>query len=144
MAYRFSHIGICVDDIERTIRFYRDALDFTVAENYAVGNEVGRTMELEGVKLRSQFLRRDDGISIELLYFDAPDCIGARERRPMNQFGLTHLSFWVEDMDAALERVRGAGGTVHEHTYNDLGYIKLVFCTDPDGVRVELMQAGQN
>lgn len=139
----FSHIGICVHDIEAALRFYRDALDFSVAEAFDVGNEVGRTMELDDVKLRSQFLRRADGISIELLYFESPDCFGARQRRAMNQYGLTHLSFWVDDLDAALARVRAAGGAVHEKTFKDLGYIKLIFCTDPDGVRVELMQAGK-
>lgn len=142
MGHRFSHIGICTDDIDRSIRFYRDALDFTVAESFDIGNEVGRTMEVEGVKLRSLFLRRSDGISIELLYFDTPDCFGSRERRAMNQFGLTHLSFWVDDIDAAQARVRAAGGAVHDKTFADLGYIKLIFCTDPDGVRVELMQSG--
>jgi predicted enzyme related to lactoylglutathione lyase len=142
MTHKFSHIGICTADIDRSMRFYSEGLDFKIAESFDVGNEVGRTMEVDGVKLRSQFLRRDDGISIELLYFHEPDCFGPRERRAMNQYGLTHLSFWVEDMDAALEKIRKAGGTVHDKTFNDLGYIKLVFCTDPDGVRVELMQAG--
>ena len=65
----FSHVGICVDDIDASIRFYTEALDFVLAEVYDVGDEVGGTMELEGVKLRSQFIRRSDGISIELLYF---------------------------------------------------------------------------
>jgi len=143
MSQRFSHIGICVQDIEQSIRFYRDALAFSVAENYQIGNEVGRTMEVDGVTLRSQFLRREDGISLELLCFDTPDCFGPRERRAMNQYGLTHLSFWVDDLDAALEKVRAAGGTVHSHTDNDLGYIRLIFCTDPDGVRVELMQTAK-
>lgn len=142
MSHKFSHIGLCVADVDRSIRFYTEALDFSLAETYDVGNEVGRTMEIDNVKLRSLFLRRNDGISIELLYFDRPDCFGPRERRAMNQYGFTHLSFWVDNLEAALARVRSAGGTVHEKTYADLGYIKLVFCTDPDGARVELMQAG--
>jgi catechol 2,3-dioxygenase-like lactoylglutathione lyase family enzyme len=140
--HSFSHIGICVADAVRTEQFYCEALGFVSAEAYNVGNEVSRTMELDGVKLLSKFLRRPDGISIELLYFDSPDCFGPRERRPMNQFGLTHLSFYVQDLEAALAKVREHGGTVHEHTRAELGPLKLIFCTDPDGVRVELMQNG--
>ena len=143
MSHTFSHIGICVQDIDRSIRFYRDALGFAVAESYEIGSEVDRIMEIEGVKLRSLFLRRDDGIAIELLYFYEPNCFGVRERRAMNQFGLTHLSFWVDDLERARQAVRDAGGTVHDKTFADLGYITLIFCTDPDGVRVELMQAGK-
>lgn len=137
---RFSHIGICCIDAARSERFYCEALGFTAAESYQVGNEVGGTMELEGVRLLSKFLRRPDGISIELLHFDTPDAFGPRDRRPMNQFGLTHMSFYVDDLEATLARVREHGGTVHEHTRSDLGFLKLIFCTDPDGVRVELMQ----
>lgn len=140
--HSFSHVGICCADAKRSELFYCEALGFASAEAYNVGNEVSRTMELDGVKLLSKFLRRPDGISIELLHFETPDCIGARERRPMNQFGLTHFSFYVQDLEAALAKVREHGGTVHENTRTDLGGLKLIFCTDPDGVRVELMQRG--
>jgi predicted enzyme related to lactoylglutathione lyase len=140
-THKFSHFGICVTDLGRSLRFYCGALGFTVAEVYQVGNEVGRTMELDNVNLRSQFIRRPDGISLELLYYDSPACFGSRERRPMNQYGITHMSFYVTDLEAALREVRECGGTVHGHTRTDTGFISLIYCTDPDGVRVELMQA---
>jgi glyoxylase I family protein len=139
--HAFSHIGMCITNLERSLRFYTEVLGFVLAEGYDCGNEVGTTMELDNVKLRSQFIRRPDGISIELLHYHSPATIGPRERRPMNQHGLTHLSFYVDDMDAALAKVRECGGTVHEHTRADLGHIKLIYCTDPDGTRVEFMQA---
>lgn len=140
-THKFSHFGICVNDIERSLRFYCGALGFAVAEVYEVGNEVAATMELDNVKLRSQFIRRPDGISLELLYYHSPACFGPRQRRPMNQYGITHMSFYVADLATALSQVREYGGTVWEHTRTDTDYISLIYCTDPDGVRVELMQA---
>lgn len=137
----FSHVGICVSDLEKSLGFYRGALGFEPAESYEVGNEVTKTMELDGIALHSQFIRRPDGMTLELLAFDSPDCFGPRERRSMNQFGLTHLSFYVADIDATAQRIRECGGTVHEGTRTDTDAISLIFCTDPDGVRVELMQA---
>ncbi|MFN8626457.1 MAG: VOC family protein [Candidatus Binatia bacterium] len=139
--HSFSHIGICITDLDRALRFYTGALGFAVAEAYVCGNEVGTTMELDNVKLHSQFIRRADGISIELLHYDSPAAVGPYERRPMNQCGLTHLSFYVDDLDAAIASVREFGGTVHANTRSDLGHLKLIYCTDPDGTRVELMQA---
>jgi catechol 2,3-dioxygenase-like lactoylglutathione lyase family enzyme len=142
MTVAFSHIGICVSDLERSVRFYRDALGFEVAQEHTVGTEFATLMELEDVRLRSCFLRRD-GVSIELLHFDEPGHCGEGVRRPMNRLGLTHLSVRVDDVDAVAEAVGRAGGTVHTGTRTTFGSesdaLDFVYCTDPDGVRVELM-----
>jgi catechol 2,3-dioxygenase-like lactoylglutathione lyase family enzyme len=142
MATTFSHFGICVSDLERSLRFYCEGLGFTVAESHSVSDEFGRLMELDGVALRSQFIRRD-GLAIELLAFASPDPVGPSDRRPMNQLGLTHLSVRVDDVDAVAATVESLGGTVVSSTRTtfDLGDTTLdfVYCTDPDGVRIELM-----
>jgi len=113
-----------------------------VAESHTVGDEFGRLMELDGVVLRSQFIRRD-GLAIELLAFASPAPMGGADRRPMNQLGLTHLSMRVDDVDAVAAVIENLGGTVVSSTRTtfDLGETTLdfVYCTDPDGVRIELM-----
>jgi catechol 2,3-dioxygenase-like lactoylglutathione lyase family enzyme len=143
MATTFSHFGICVSDLERSLRFYCEALGFVSAESHTVGDEFGRLMELDGVALRSQFVRRDS-IAIELLQFSSPDPIGEPVRRPMNQLGLTHLSLRVDDVDAVAATVESLGGTVvtgTRTTFDLPGHtLDFVYCTDPDGVRIELMR----
>jgi predicted enzyme related to lactoylglutathione lyase len=136
----FSHIGICVSDVDKSMRFYSQALGFKVAESYDCGADSDGPMEISGVNCRAQYLRRDDGFSIELLHFQSPEGFGPRVRRPMNQYGVTHVAFFVEDLDAAMARVRQFGGAVRDSTFKDLVGIKLVACTDPDGVCIELMQ----
>jgi lactoylglutathione lyase len=142
MTTTFSHLGICVSDLERSLAFYCDALGFVPAESHTVGDEFGRLMELDGVALRSQFIRRD-GVAIELLHFTSPDQTGDPVRRPMNQLGLTHLSVRVDDVDAVAATVERLGGTVVSATRTtfDLSGTALdfLYCTDPDGVRIELM-----
>ncbi len=144
MTSTFSHFGICVADLDASVRFYRDALGFELAQLHQVGNEFGKLMEVDDVALRSQFLTRD-GLSIELLMFDSPGHQGEPARRPMNRLGLTHLSFRVDDVAAVAERIRALGGTVHEHTRTtfdgpDGPIADFVYCTDPNGVRIELMK----
>jgi glyoxylase I family protein len=62
-------------------------------------------------------------------------------RRPVNQLGLTHLNFRVDDVDAVAARLRDLGGTVLEHTRTTFGpEMDFLYCTDPDGTRIELMK----
>jgi catechol 2,3-dioxygenase-like lactoylglutathione lyase family enzyme len=141
----FSHFGICVSDLERSLRFYCDALGFEKAESHVIGSEFARLMDFPDVVVISQFVRRGP-IAIELLAFQEPAPFGARERRPVNQLGLTHLSFRVRDVAGTAARVVELGGAVVEssRTTIDLGgtALEFVYCTDPDGVRVELMDLG--
>jgi lactoylglutathione lyase len=140
---RVSHVGVCVADPDRALRFWRDGLGFVPTHSFDVGAEFGRLMELDGVALHSQFLRRD-GVTVELLHFTAPPAGGDGARRPVNRLGFTHVSVRVADVDAAAARVTQAGGTVLHETRTTLGegdgLMDFVYCIDPDGTRVELMR----
>jgi len=58
----------------------------------------------------------------------------------MNQLGLTHLSFRVDDLEAVAQKIEEMGGTVHTGTRTTFGpTLDFIYCTDPDGVRIELM-----
>jgi lactoylglutathione lyase len=141
----FSHFGICVSDLDRSLRFYCDALGFEKAESHAIGSDFAALMDQRDLAVTSQFIRRGQ-TAVELLAFDEPPSFGDKERRPLNQLGLTHLSFRVEDVAATAARIADLGGAVVEssRTRIDLGSTRLefVYCTDPDGVRIELMDLG--
>jgi lactoylglutathione lyase len=142
MIQGFSHIGIAVSDLDRSIRFYSDVFGF--AELYRLdfnGNEVAATMEQEG-PFRSAMLIRDD-VRIELLqWVDVP--ISGGGKKPMTELGFTHLSFRVEHVDDLTEAVVAAGGQVHPQTLSHVGpegaaQTGLLYYTDPDGTRIEVM-----
>ena len=75
----------------------------------------------------------------ELLYYRSPPTFGEASAS-RGQVGITHLSFYVDDVDAAVARLLEYGGTLLPNTRANPG-VDLVFLTDPDGVRVELMKA---
>ncbi len=141
----FSHFGICVSDLERSLTFYCEALGFEKAESHEIGSEFAALMDLPDVAVTSQFIRRGP-TSIELLAFREPRPFGDQTRRAVNQLGLTHLSFRVDDVPTAAARVVEFGGSIVEssRTTIDLGgaSLEFLYCTDPDGVRVELMDLG--
>jgi catechol 2,3-dioxygenase-like lactoylglutathione lyase family enzyme len=139
---RMSHIGICVSDWKRSLRFYHDVLGFRYVHELEVKGEPSDTLlRLEGVALRAIYLERE-GVRIELLHYDAPGVTGDGEPRAMNRLGLTHLSLRVDDLDAQLAGFASAGVNVLADTRIEIARArtKVVFITDPDGTLIELVQ----
>lgn len=139
MTLNYSHLGICVSDLDRSLRFYCDGLGFEKAETYQIGSEFGAGLEVPGdLDLTSQFIRRD-GVAIELLYYASPGFEGTPSSQ-RNQLGITHLSFIVDDVDESAAKLVAAGGTILDNTRVNVG-IQILFLADPDGTRIELMTA---
>jgi len=139
---KLSHHGLCVSDLERALVFYRDGLGFREVSRMTFTDPgTQRLLALPGAKLEAVYLRRD-GTTLELLHFPTPGTHLASGPRPMNQVGLTHLSFLVDDLDAALATLRSLGARVLDETRLGRGGDgpHAIFVTDPDGTRIELVQ----
>lgn len=136
-----SHLGLCVADLERALRFYRDALGFRERSRLGVdGEAASRLLDLPDVKLHAVYLERD-GLRLELLHFDAPGAVDLGAPRPMNGLGLTHLSLRVSDLASLLPALVATGGRVLEEGRIDAGPVRAVFVLDPDGTRLELIES---
>ena len=136
-----SHLGLCVADLERSLRFYCDGLGFDRAEGYSLDNTVlpdlARALEVESpVSITSQFIVLGT-MKIELLHYTSPPAHGVPSTS-RGQLGFTHLSFYVDDVDVSAAVLVQLGGTVIDNTRANLG-IDVVFLADPDGARIELM-----
>ena len=145
IVYSPSHFGICVSDLDRSLRFYCEGLGFEPAERYELDSTVmdglDRSLEVPGpIKLISQMVV-SGGMKIELLAYPGHPVSGSPSTS-RGQLGLTHLSFNVDNVDSAAKHLESCGGTILPETRSEAGIV-LLFLTDPDGTRVELMgQAG--
>jgi glyoxylase I family protein len=140
---RLTHIGVCVSDWKRSLRFYRDVLGFTYLSELQVAGEPSNTLlQLDNVELRAIYLERD-GTRIELLHYASPGHRAGASLRPMNQLGLTHLSLRVDNLAATLANLKGAGVQILDRTHIDIPAFEAaaIFITDPDGTLIELVQA---
>jgi len=139
----FSHIGICVSDLERARAFYVNQLGFCEVSHLNVeGAEPARLLMLEELELRAVYLERD-GTRIELLHYTRPGHEDADRPRPMNRLGLTHLSLRVDDLAASIDSMRAAGVEILEQTRianPEYGTAVVMLC-DPDGTLIELVEA---
>ena len=139
---RLTHVGICVSDMGRSLRFYRDALGFRREHELHVEGEPSDTLlRLRGVVLDAVYLQRD-GVRIELLRFARPPAPPARTRT-MHEMGLTHLSFRVADLDATIAALRAGEERILEETIIRMPAHGAAACfvVDPDGQLIELVQA---
>ena len=92
---RIAHIGIAVRALDELLPFYRDVL----------GMPEVPLDDADGARIAG--LAAGDSL-VELLEAEAPDSPIARfvsKRGP----GIHHICFAVDDLDAALDRCRGAG-----------------------------------
>jgi len=114
-----------VDDLQKSLAFYRDALGVSVEEQ----DEEQVSFDLDGVFL--VLLNRSDfGVYVEE-FGHRPAPRGSAE---------TILSYFTEsrgEVDAVLAKVKAAGGTVTE-TDDDEGTYSGYF-TDPDGHTWEVL-----
>ena len=133
------HTGICVSDLKKSTAFYSETLGFTADVNMdGLGAPLDELLELPGQTVDVCQLN-NGGMRIELVKVSG-GATGSTDRRPMNQRGLTHLTFQVTRIENVMDRVKAQGGQVHMETWIDSAFGKIVFCTDPNGTRIELMQ----
>jgi len=143
-----AHVGITVPDMDKAIAFYQDVLGLTVIGDYTIeGEEIGDMVRVPGATVRSVFLRNKDdrrSAPVELLHFG-----GAAEQEGKPYAGLTHngiteIAFWVKDIEKTYETLRSHDVEFYSppktFTLDGYGTAKAVYCKDPFGTTLELMQ----
>src|SRR4051794_19223036 len=133
MTSACSHIGLCVTDLERSRRFYEGVFGFREAFTFETdGPETPTLLRLDPPLTLHAVYLAVDGLLLELLHLEGPPAPAARAR-VMNEPGLTHLSLFVDDIDAVIASVPEHGGRVRDDT--NIG--AAVFVEDPDGQAIE-------
>ncbi|MBI2835689.1 MAG: methylmalonyl-CoA epimerase [Acidobacteria bacterium] len=126
-----DHIGIAVRNLDEALAFYRDALGLPV--------EAHEDVESQGV--RASFLPAG-GVELELLEATAPESPIARYLEKHGP-GLHHITLRVEDIAAALARLKARGVRLIDETPRNGASGSLVAFVHPSsahGVLVELKQ----
>ena len=143
-----SHIAVCVADLERSLHFYRDLLGLTVRLHTT--QDMARRPGAESAEM---YQRPRQSRTVANVYFDDPDTTepflvltshpGDRvEGDPikLDQIGISHISFGVEDVRAYADELMSKGvplaGTLDDFT-NDQGVMRTFFVYDPDGILVQ-------
>jgi catechol 2,3-dioxygenase-like lactoylglutathione lyase family enzyme len=136
-----AHRGICISDLDAACEFYANALRFSPVEDGVADGRVLQALTGHGdAAVRSQLVQDEAGVTLDLVQFLSPPAVGTRHRRPLNQCGLTHLCFWTPCIEETARLIEEHGGIAHWHTLVTVSEMntRVMYCSDPDGVRVEL------
>ena len=124
---KYLHTMIRVGDLQRSIDFYTRVLGMTLL----------RTSENPEYKYSLAFVgfgKNPDHAEIELTYN-----YGVDSYEMGTAFG--HIALGMEDVYAACEKIRAAGGKItREPGPVKGGSTVIAFVTDPDGYKIELIQ----
>jgi len=131
-------LGLCVADLQKSVDFYTKALGF---KDLGLAQSVGKALAVQAQTdspLNVAFVQRG-GLAIELLHFAEHK---KAVHHPMDQPGLTNLTIALDNLEPAVSLVKQYGGTIVEKTRARFGVpgngADIVFCEDPDGVRIGL------
>jgi lactoylglutathione lyase len=143
---RLHHTGYTVDDLDRSLAFYRDLLGMeVVAQQEKAGGYLAAIVGHPDAHVRMAHLRLPGGEHVlELFQYLAPEGRAATPLQPRDT-GTPHLCFAVDDLEALYARLLIAGvdtfvsAPVAVDTGVNRGGLAL-YLRDPDGIPVELFQ----
>ena len=144
MITHCDHIGIQVRDLDRSVEFYCQVMGFTVNDRFTKSEPyLQELVGYPGVELDIAVLGIPGSpVELEILEYRNVD------RRPVDPQtanpGTAHFCLFVTDIDELVCRVKQFGGgavsAVQTSTAGPVAGCRLVYLTDPDGIRVELVE----
>lgn len=140
MIKNIRHTGIVVEDLNRSLSFYRDLLEFQISKQMdESGNFINSILKLEDVKVTTIKMEAPDGQLIELLKFHSHQKKG--NPKGICDIGITHIAFTVEDIEQVHKRLVQSGITFLSTPQSSPDeYAKVAFCRAPEGTFIELVE----
>jgi lactoylglutathione lyase len=135
------HTGIVVSNLEKSLFFYRDCLGLKIVKTAEEsGKYIDQILALENVQVTTVKMSVGNGSLIELLYYHSP-----REykntKKGIDEVGISHIAFTVDNVNKQYERLKHLGVSFNSPpVISPDGYAKVVFCQDPDGNYIELVE----
>jgi len=144
MVKSVRHTGLVVVDLERSLGFYRDILGLIPCRCMTESGEfIEKVVGFPGAVVEWVKLQAPDGSLIELLqYHTASD--GSYDGKAFAKadcLGFSHIAFTVRDIEILYNCLCQKG--YHCNSAPQMspdGMVKVMYCHDPDGIIVELVE----
>ncbi|MBI4201322.1 MAG: VOC family protein [Chloroflexi bacterium] len=140
MISSHNHSSFTVNDLERSVAFYRDVLGFNVETLFdAEGPAIQQITGFANAHLRVAHLLLG-GFRLELIQYLSPK--GVVVDLATNSVGSAHIAFYADDMEATYRQMKAGGVRFKGAPIAAApGRPRVAYFLDPDGITLELSQA---
>jgi catechol 2,3-dioxygenase-like lactoylglutathione lyase family enzyme len=139
---RMDHVSVVVDDLEAAIAFFVELGMELEGQAPIEGRSVDRVNALDGVRVDIAMMRTPDGHGrLELTKFHTPAAVSAEpQNAPPNTLGLRSVMFAVDDVHAAVARLRAHGAELVGEVAQYQDSYRLCYVRGPAGIIVALAE----
>lgn len=141
MIRGIHHVAVHVHDLDRMLKFYKEAFGFElVGEDFSWRDNafIDRIIDVPNSVARGAMLRAGTCF-MELFQYSAPAPTVTRALNPQDK-GYTHFCVDVTDIEQEFERLKGLGMTFSQDAPIDAGHVKTIYGRDPEGNLIEVQQ----
>jgi catechol 2,3-dioxygenase-like lactoylglutathione lyase family enzyme len=141
MTLGVRHTGIVVQDIEKSIHFWTEVLNFRIMnDNLETGNFIEHLLGMPDTKVRTVKMVAPDSSMIELLWF--PNKKGDNFwNGNFTSTGLTHVALNVENMTEVIDKSSKLKyKTINKPRKSLENKVTVAFIIGPEGLLIELVE----
>ena len=145
MIRGIHHVAVHVRDLDRMMRFYREAFGFKlVGETFGWSDNefIDRIVDVRNSAARGAMLQAGT-CYMELFEYSAPAPNVTAPLQPFDK-GYTHFCVDVTDIETEFERLKELGMSFSQPAPIDMGHVKTIYGRDPEGNLIEIQQTAQN
>jgi len=141
MKSGIRHVGIVVQDIQKSINFWLDHFDFSIfLDQIEEGPFIEHLLNIPKVKIRTVKMNGQDNSLIELLYFFEKKDVDLWQGN-LTSTGLTHLALNVNNLNEKIKKLQSNGfKIINTPRKSENGSVLVAFVEGPEGLLIELVE----
>jgi catechol 2,3-dioxygenase-like lactoylglutathione lyase family enzyme len=141
MVTGIRHVGIVVQNIEKSIDFWQNNFDFSIfLDQIEEGPFIEHLLNMPRVKVRTVKMNGQDNSLIELLYFFEKQDVD-EWRGSLTSTGLTHLALNTDNLNEKINKLQSQGfKIINQPRKSENGSVLVAFVEGPEGLLIELVE----
>ena len=141
MIKELRHVGLVVNNLEESIKFWTEVMDFTIINKLEEhGDHIDKMIGVENLNIITVKLKSQDGNKLELLHFKSHIDKKKWDGKPFST-GFTHIALTVDNLLHQIERIKNFGINFTTSPQKSIdGKVLVIYVKGPEGILIELVE----